>query len=230
MRRFICASLIASCPLLLPSPARAADDWGLHNGDTVQQGGMMPYVELGWPAIDAGLQYGVTSRFDVGVRLSVPSFGWENTTITSLALAARAPLRLGLVKGDRVSAMVHIDPGFKVYFDECSYSYPYYYDCGPNLQHRALVGLAAPLGVNVGVHLNPDWTVNIAFEMPVSALFLEGGPSLVVTPLVGGGFEYHASSRFGIGVNGGAGPVLFRREVTNVAFAFTTQFAFIFRL
>jgi hypothetical protein len=230
MRRFICASLIALTPLLFPSSA-SADDWGLHNGDTLQQGDKMPYAEIGWPGIDAGFQYGVTSWFDAGVRLSIPSFAWENTTITSLGLAARVPLRVGIYKTDRVSAMLHVDPGIKVYFDECGYFYPYYYDCGPTIEHRALVGLTAPFGVDAGVRLSPDWSVDITFEMPIDMLFLERGPAISLTPLAGTGFEYHASPHFGIGLNGRAGPVIFQRDaVFNVAFAFTTQFAFIFHL
>lgn len=229
MRRFIRASLIAITPLLLPSPA-SADDWGLHNGDTMQQGGKMAYAEIGWPGIDGGFQYGVTSWFDAGVRISLPSFAWENTTVTSVGLAARVPLRLGVYKTDRVSAMLHVDPGMKLYFEECDYNYPYYYACGASIKHHSLVGLQAPFGVDVGVHLSPEWSVDIALEIPFDVLFLEGDPAMVLAPLVGGGFEYHASPRFGIGLNGRAGPVIFRREAIDLAFAFTTQFAFLFHL
>jgi hypothetical protein len=231
MRRTICASFFALATVLLGAEARAAGEWGLHTGDTIEPRTWMPYVELGWPDISGGFQYGLSPKLDIGARLSFPSYGWEYTTYTDFGLGARAPIRFALVKRPRFSAQLHVDPGIKLYFNDCAYYTYRYTNCRRYYRNNAMFGIQVPFGVEFGIHINREWTVGIGADIPLDIIFPSGADAtFVLAPLVGAGFEYHVSDHFGIGFNGRFGPVFFVQDGGYTMFGFTAQFAFIWHL
>lgn len=225
MRQTIWASLFALGAALLSTEARAAGDWGLHTGDTLRRSDLMPYGELGWPDISAGLQYGVTERIDIGGRISL-LYGWEHTTETNLGLGVRAPVRVSITKRSRFSAMAHIDPGFAFYGN----GYYRYFPFEPESpRKKAVFGVQFPLGAEFGIHITPDATIQIGADLPMTIFFADK-TTFVLAPMTGFGFEYHLDEHFGLGLNTRFGPVIFVRDSAAAAFGFLTQLEVMYRL
>jgi hypothetical protein len=234
MRRTICASLFALATSLLGVEARAAGDFGLHTGDTLSAGDLMPYGEAGWPDISAGLQYGLSSTLDIGARLSL-LYGWEGTTLTNAGMGLRLPVRVSLTKRSKFSALFHIDPGIKLYGygHEGDFRYRGNFNgyCGSNpaVCYSAVFGLQFPLGAEFGIHLTPEATLQIGVEVPVD-LFFAARSLFVAAPLMGFGFEYHIDDHFGLGLNTRFGPVLLVSDGGAATFGFSTQLGVLYRI
>jgi hypothetical protein len=200
MRRTIWASLFALATALLGTEARAAGDWGLHTGDTLRAGDLMPYGEFGWPDVSLGLQYGLSPNVDLGIRLSL-LYGWESTLNPEIGMSLRAPIRISLTKRSKFSALLHVDPGFKFYGDG------YYGYSSLPLARRGVFGLQFPFGVEFGIHITPDTTIQLGADLPMT-IFFASRAAFVVAPLVGFGVEYHIDDHLGLGLNTRFGPVL----------------------
>jgi hypothetical protein len=198
MRRTIWASLFALATAFIGTEARAAGDWGLHTGDTLRAGDLMPYGEFGWPDISLGLQYGLSPKVDIGGRLSL-LYGWESTLYTDVGLGLRVPIRISLTKRSKFSALIHVDPGFKFYGDG--------YDGYVGVNNRAVFGLQFPFGAEFGIHITPDATIQLGVDLPMTILFARQA-AFVLAPLVGFGFEYHIDDHLGLGLNTRFGPVV----------------------
>ena len=175
--------------------AAAGKEWGLHNGNTMNGGGFMPYAEVGWPDVSLGVQYGISDGFDIGGRVSLsysPSYG----TGTAVGMGARVPIRISLMKGPKVSGLLHFDPGIKIaMFSPMAF------------------GIQVPIGVEFGLHLIENGTLQLGLDVPLN-LNLTNGTVFTLAPMAGPGFEYHigehmtvgASTRFGAAIAaGGAG-------------------------
>lgn len=200
MRRTIWASLFALATALLGAEARAAGDWGLHTGDTMRAGDLMAYGEFGWPDISLGMQYGLSPNVDIGGRLSL-LYGLETTLNPVIGMGLRVPIRISLTKRSKFSALLHVDPGFKFYGNGYNG-----YVLGP-ASNRAVFGLQFPFGVEFGIHLTPDATVQLGADLPMT-IFFASQAAFVVAPQVGFGFEYHIDDHLGLGINTRFGPVI----------------------
>lgn len=234
MRRTICASLFALATTLLGVEARADGDWGLHTGDTLSPGALMTYGELGWPSISGGLAYGLTPRLDIGAQLSL-LYGWEYTTSTNLGMGFRVPLRLSLTKRSKFSALFHIDPGIKFYgsgyFGDFTYRGGFSGYCGDRGIGcgGAVFGVQFPFGVELGIHLTPEATLQIGVDVPMDVFFASRA-TFVFAPLTGFAFEYHIDDHFGVGLNTRLGPVILVSQGSAVTFGFSTQLTVLYRI
>jgi hypothetical protein len=229
MRRTILASLFALATALVGAEARAAGDWGLHSGDTLRGGDFMPYGEAGWPDVTLGLQYGLTERVDLGARLSL-LYSWEHSTATNVGFGFRVPIRISLTKRSRFSALIHVDPGIKVYGDGY-YNYDFY-DPPPGRpidNKQAVFGLQFPFGVELGIHITPDATIQIGADVPMTVLFSQTA-TFVTGPLTGFGFEFHVDDHLGIGLNSRFGPVIFVHDGSVATFGFLAQLGLMYRI
>lgn len=216
MRKTIVASTLALAAFAVGNEAWAAGSgWGLHSGDTLHSGDNMVYGEFGWPSVALGFQHGMSSKVDIGFRLDL-LYGLEYTTFTQLGLGMRVPIRISLTKSSKFSALLHFDPGVK--FDAFS---PVFF------------GIWLPLGLEFGIHIVPEATLQFGFDMPFY-LNLTNGVGVVIPPQFGFGFEYHIDDHIGVGLNTRFGPSIFaggnRGFVFNsVQFGFVTQAGFSYR-
>lgn len=222
MRKTIVASTLALAAFAVGNEAWAAGaGWGLHTGDTLRSGDNMVYGEFGWPAVSLGFQHGMSERVDLGFRLDL-NYGFEYTTLTTLGLGMRAPIRINLTKGGKFSALLHFDPGVK--FDS--------FNIGGG---RPLFGIWLPLGLEFGVHLVPEATLQFGFDMPFY-LNLTQAVYVAIPVLFGFGFEYHVDDHIGVGLNTRFGPSIGAGGITpgfafsGVGFGFITQAGFTYRL
>jgi hypothetical protein len=178
-------------------PGRA--QWGLHNGDTVDEGHSLIYAEFGWPEISTGFQRGVSSYADVGFRVQtiygvdyVLPKGKNNVTDVALlppGLGLSVPIRLTVVQTERVSFLAHLDPGFK--FD---FLFPPFF--GPQL----------PIGFDLGMHLTRRSTLALGVDVPIS-IRVTPDVTAVIPFLFGLTYEGHVNDRFGLILNARTGVV-----------------------
>lgn len=195
--------------------AAASAEWGLHNGNTMNPGGFMPYLEVGWPDVAVGMAYGITSNFDIGARVAF-SYSPYYSTATATGMSARVPLRFGLMRNERTSLLIHADPGIKI----ASFS-PMFFS------------VQIPIGAEFGLHLSDDATLSIGVEAPID-LNLTKGTAFLIAPMGGPGFEYHigkhiavgAFTRFGAAVAAGGSTV----TLGKTAFGMQAQGYFAYRL
>jgi hypothetical protein len=172
-----------------PMPEAPSPRWGLHNGETAGHRGNLIFMELGWPDASIGYLRGVTDRVDIGIRTSL-IYGVNFTATFNIGFAAAVPFRFGLYRSEKVSFLVHVDPGVRIdYFSPEPFA-------GPQL----------PIGFEVGVHLTPRTTFTIGADMPLSMRLTPD--FTVLTPLLMGvGLEGHVTERFALFLNTRAGAV-----------------------
>jgi hypothetical protein len=208
------AALAALAVLVAPNEARAADHWGLLNGQTVE--GNMVSAEAGWPDVTLGFTHGVSDIIDVGARFSI-LYGLEGAPSLPLnfGIGLRVPIRIQVLRTDSMAAMVHIDPGFKLYTAKGG--------------GDALFGLQFPIGFDLGYAINPQISIGGGIEIGNTAIFTNGGAYLFV-PELGPNFEYHIDEHLGFGAEARFGPAVFAQRNGNTEFAFTLQGAFMYRL
>lgn len=216
MRRTIWASLFGVATALVGSEAMAlggGTGWSIHGGDTVHSHDLMLYGEIGWPDISGGIRYGINEKFDIGGRLSL-IWGYEFAGATNLGLGAEFLMRFGLVKSQKLSVLLHLDPGFKIFGHGYDDPYYHYYGaCGPfrycGAYGGGLFGLQVPFGVEFGLHFNPQWTLQLGADLNLDIFFARYGAVASLQPLFGAGFEFHVTDRLGLGVNTRIGPTIF---------------------
>jgi hypothetical protein len=224
--------MVALAALAVGSEARAQAN--VHSGDVLRPGDNMIYAEAGWPDLAIGFQHGMTDKVDLGFRFSF-DYGYDYTTGTSLGMGMRVPIRITPVRRPKFSFQIHIDPGIK--FDNfgnggrlCGlYTGCRYYDSG------LLFGLWIPFGLEFGIHVTPEATINFGMEMPIY-INLTNGTYGNIPLLFGPGFEYHIDDHITLGVNMRFGPSIFTvsdsygNSYSNAVFGLIGQAFFGYRL
>jgi hypothetical protein len=217
--RKICATLIAVATALVGTEAFAQDHWSLNGGDIVR--GDMIAGEFGWPDASFQWAHGVSPNLDVGIRASL-LYGIEGTTFTAIGFGFKVPIRIQVVHSGKVSLLVHIDPGLKVYASE------------PLLGNHVAFGPEFPAGFQLGIHVIPDGMITFGanLNMWVDVTPPRGAdPFFVLNPLFGPGFEYHVDHNLGIELTTGFGPaVRIGNGGSDTEFSFQLQAGILYRL
>jgi hypothetical protein len=185
-------------PGVFPGPVadEPAKRWGLHSGDSVPKGDWLVYLEVGWPDLVTGFQRGVTDSLDVGFRASVGfgvdyviPRGRQGVNDISLGLGLTAPVRWMVARTDRVSVLVHADPGLKFDYltDEPRNAAPFF---GPQI----------PLGIDLGIHVGERGTLTLGVDVPL-IFRVTPDPTMLVALLAGLTYEHRFRDTFGMSFN-----------------------------
>lgn len=175
----------------LPPEGTPPPGWGLHSGDTVPRGDVLLYGELGWPDLSLGFQRGVGDNLDVGLRLSV-SLGVDyiiprdrnGVEDLSLGFGFSVPIRARVFHNEKISVLVHADPGIKFEY----------------LTPKPFFGPQLPVGIDLGVHVSPRTTVTLGLDVPF--LFrVTPDPTGIIPFLAGVSVERRFTDHFGMSVN-----------------------------
>ncbi|HVY45916.1 MAG TPA: hypothetical protein VHB21_08560 [Minicystis sp.] len=196
--RTLCATLIAVATALASGEAFAQEHWSLNGGDTVRSGDDLIAGEFGWPDASFQWDHGVTDKVDVGIRFSM-IYGVEYTVdFTHFGIGLGVPIRINVAHSSRVSALIFLEPGLRVF-------------TANEFTNHASFGPQWPIGVQLGIHINPELqiTAGLLFDMwldvteqaPVNPLF-------AMAPLVGPGVEYHVDRNLGVGLDMKFGPAI----------------------
>lgn len=174
-----------------PSPA-----WGLHSANTVPRGDYMLYGELGWPDLSIGVQRGLGDSFDAGLRFTM-IYGVHyllpkdrnGVNDLSFGFGFTVPLRFTLTRTERISVLVHVDPGVR--FD--------YLDSEPR-NAAPFIAPQIPVGIDLGVHLTQRTTLTLGVDIPIS-IQVTPDPAGLIAFLPGVALEHRFTERFGMSAN-----------------------------
>jgi hypothetical protein len=187
------------------APYRTAPDtsssthYSLLGAQTVAAGNDVVSAEAGWPGISFGLTHGLTSTSDIGAKFDL-LYGVESQSSwgTQFGIGLRAPYRLMLGKKDKLSFLVHADPGIKLY------TFP-----------KTWFGFQVPVGLTASYDINPQLLVAFGVEMPLTLYVTPSPVALFIAPLFGPAIEFHPDRLLSIGLNTKFGPV-FRTALPGV--------------
>src|SRR5712671_3090330 len=107
--------------------------YSLLGGEVLGKGVNAVSGEFGWPSITFGYTHGMGQNWDIGAKFDL-LYGVEGiTSLTQFGLGFRVPMRATILRSDRLSVLVHVDPGLKLF----TYS-------------PAVFGFSFPVGVVLG--------------------------------------------------------------------------------
>ncbi|MGZ6123981.1 MAG: hypothetical protein ACXWLR_03420 [Myxococcales bacterium] len=195
--RAILKVLVLSLFIAVPAAAQRRADTGsvgrysLLGGETVGAGTNVVSGEFGWPSITFGYTHGVSRDADIGLRFDL-LFGVEGATQSSqFGVGFRVPMRMTAMRRDRLSVLLHFDPGLKIF----TYS-------------PALFGLAFPVGVVFGYSATREMVVAFGLDLPMTLYVSPSPVRFLIAPMFGPAIEYHVDPRLAVGVNTRFGPVI----------------------
>jgi len=165
--------------------------YSLLGGETVPSGMDVVSAEVGWPSVTFGFTHGTGPTSDVGLRFDL-LYGVEETTVFSkFGIGARVPLRFVAMRRDRLSVLLHVDPGIKAY----TYS-PVWF------------GIQFPVGVVFGYRASSAVTLAFGVDVPMTLFVTPSPVAFWVAPTFGPGIEAQITRDFLIGLNTRFGPVI----------------------
>ena len=167
----------------------APSRYSLLGGTTVPTGADVVSAEVGWPSATFGLTHGLSPTTDVGFKFDL-LWAFENTTISRFGLGFRIPLRATIFRRDRLSALVHVDPGLKVYTASPTF-----------------FGLQWPVGLTLGYAAAPGFNVGFGLDLPMTLMVSPSPVSFFVGPMFGPSIEYHVDRQLTVGLNTRFGPI-----------------------
>lgn len=169
----------------------APAQYSLLGGETVPAGADVVSAEFGWPSVTFGFTHGTGANSDVGLRFDLLYGVEETTTFSKFGVGARVPLRFVALRRDRLSVLLHFDPGIKAY----TYS-------------PAWFGIQFPLGLVFGYRATSSVTLAFGIDVPMT-LFVTPSPVVFwIAPTFGPGVEAQITRNFLLGLNTRFGPVI----------------------
>ncbi len=164
--------------------------YSLLGGEVLGKGVNAVSGEFGWPSITFGYTHGMGQNWDIGGKFDL-LYGVEGVTSqTHFGLGFRVPLRATVLRSDRISVLVHIDPGLKVFTTS-----------------PALFGLSFPVGVVLGYAANREVNVSFGVDLPMTLYVTPSPVNFLVGPWFGPAVEYHVDQRLLVGFNTRFGPI-----------------------
>jgi len=173
-------------------------------GETVGSGVNVVSGEFGWPSVTFGITHGVSPTADIGLKFDL-LFGFESASCCSqFGVGFRAPLRMTTYRRDRLSVLLHFDPGLKIY-----------------TANPADFGLAFPIGAVFGYSANRDLTIAFGVDLGMTLYVSPSPVRFLISPLFGPAVEYHVDPLLTVGLNTRFGPVI--DTSGGSSFGFVTQ-------
>jgi hypothetical protein len=186
--------------------------YSLLGGETVGRDVNVASGEFGWPSITFGYTRGLSRDSDVGAKFDL-LFGVEgDTNASEFGIGVRVPYRMVAMRQDRLSVLLHIDPGIKLFTTS-----------------PALFGFGFPVGAVFGYAASRDMTIGFGVDLNM-ALYVTPSPvRFVIAPMFGPAVEFHVDPRLTVGVNTRFGPVVFTNG-GGTDFGFVTQLLLAYRM
>jgi len=185
--------------------------YSLLGGETVPTGMNVVSGEFGWPSVSFGLTHGYRRDTDIGARFDL-LFGVEGVSNNSqFGIGFRAPLRMVALRNDRISVLLHFDPGIKLFTTS-----------------PALFGFSFPVGTVIGYAATRDVTVAFGIDLPMTLYVTPSPVRFVISPMFGPAVEFHVDPRLAVGLNTRFGPVIYSTGGSD--FGFVTQLMLAYRM
>src|SRR5256712_7465205 len=124
--------------------------------------------KFGWPSVRFGITHGYRRDTDIGARFDL-LFGVEGVSNNSqFGIGFRAPLRMVALRNDRISVLLHFDPGIKLFTTS-----------------PALFGFSFPVGAVIGYAATRDVTVAFGIDLPMTLYVTPSPVRFVISPMFG---------------------------------------------
>src|SRR3982750_876202 len=107
--------------------------YSLLGGETVGTGTNVVSGEFGWPSVTFGLTRGLSRDSDGGAKFALLFGGEGDSNASQFGIGFRVPYRMVAMRSDRLSVLLHVDPGIKLF-----------------TTNPALFGFGFPVGVVFG--------------------------------------------------------------------------------
>ena len=200
-----------------PAPAAATSSsppghWSVVAGETVSPDRDAIGLEVGWPGIGFSYLHGTSDRTDLGIKLDL-LYGYEQTTDWVFGAGVQVPLRLVVNRSDRVSILVHVDPGIRIYTQNSQTDFMTRFPVGGTLGFQATP--LVRLGVSADLTMAVNWTHTQFFE---------------VGPQFGFSAEYLPEKNVLWGLNLKFGPQFYTYTASTTDLAFTAQIVLGYRM
>jgi hypothetical protein len=193
-------------------PPLPGTKYSLLGGETVGANTNVVSGEFGWPSVTFGITHGVSRDADIGLRFDL-LFGVEGVSQASqFGIGFRAPLRMTALRSDRLSVLLHFDPGLKVF-----------------TTNPAIFGIGFPVGVVFGYTARTDLVVAFGVDLPMTLYVSPSPVRLLIAPMFGPAVEFHVDPRLTAGFNTRFGPV-FSTSGGGSQFGFITQLLLAYRM
>src|SRR5438128_7862225 len=185
--------------------------YSLLGGETVGTGVNVVSGEFGWPSVTFGIKHGLSRDTDVGAKFDL-LFGIEGATEASqFGIGFRVPYRMVALRSDRLSVLLHIDPGIKLFTTS-----------------PATFGFGFPVGAVFGYAAQRDLTIAFGVDLNMSLLVTPSPVRFVISPMFGPAVEFHVDPRLTVGLNTRCGPVIYSTGGSD--FGFVTQLMLAYRM
>ncbi|TMA17123.1 MAG: hypothetical protein E6J86_01555 [Deltaproteobacteria bacterium] len=187
--------------------------YSLLGGETVGTGTNVVSGEFGWPSITFGYTHGLNRDRDVGLKFDL-LFGVEgDSNASQFGIGFRVPYRVVALRSDRLSVLLHTDPGIKLFTTSPS-----------------LFGFGFPVGAVFGYAVQRDLTIAFGVDLNM-ALYVTPSPvRFVISPMFGPAAEFRIDPRLTVGINTRFGPVIFTNNGGYSDFGFVTQLLLAYRM
>ena len=193
--------------------APASGRYSLLGGETVPTGTNVVSGEFGWPSVTFGVTHGLSRDTDVGAKFDL-LFGVDGDTNRSqFGIGFRVPYRMVAYRQDRLSALLHIDPGLKLFTTS-----------------PALFGFGFPVGVVIGYAAQRDLTIAFGVDLNMSLFVTPSPVTFLISPMFGPAVEYHIDPRLTAGINTRFGPVIYTNAGGGADFGFVMQVLLAYRM
>ena len=187
--------------------------YSLLGGETVGNGVNVVSGEFGWPSVTFGITHGLNRDTDVGAKFDL-LFGLDgDTNANQFGIGFRVPYRMVAMRSDRLSVLLHIDPGIKLFTTS-----------------PATFGFGFPVGAVFGYAAQRDLTIAFGVDLNMSLLVTPSPVRFVISPMFGPAVEFHVDPRLTVGLNTRFGPVIYTNNGGYSDFGFVTQLLLAYRM
>jgi hypothetical protein len=185
----------------------SAGHFSLLGGQTVANGTDVVSVDAGWPGVSFGFTHGTSATSDMGLKFDL-LYAVESMTVNNqFGIGLRAPFRFMLARKDKLSLLVHLDPGIKLYTSS-----------------PVAFGLQLPVGLTAGYDLNPNVVIAFGVDLPMTLFVTPSPVTFYIAPMFGPAIEFHPDKQLLIGLNTRFGPVIAANSNgSGSQFGFVTQ-------
>src|SRR5947208_4596053 len=152
--------------------------YSLLGGETVGTGTNVVSGEFGWPSITFGFTHGLSRDRDVGAKFDL-LFGIEgDSNASQFGIGFRVPYRVVALRSDRLSVLLHTDPGIKLFTTSPS-----------------LFGFGFPVGVVFGYAVQRDLTIAFGVDLNMALYVTQSPVRFVISPMFGPSAEFRIDTR-----------------------------------
>jgi hypothetical protein len=194
------------------SAQTTTNHWTVDSAETVGTGANVLRGQVGFPGFVGDFIHGLDPTFDIGGRM------WLNYSIEGITNATefewkiQLTLRKQFLDTGKIKLAGVFDPGFLLYTGGGTTS-----------------GITFPIGVQLGIPIDPKVTINASFDIPFWVTF--GTFSAFHMPLLfGGGVEYLLEPNLALTFKLRFGPDIGFGDFANTNFAFNALFGVAYKL